>query len=575
MCGIFGIKGINVNIETVRQELEHRGPDFFASKTASDWTFAHSRLSIIDLSEKGNQPIEIDGDLLIFNGEIYNYIELKQEYLNNVETFSCSDAEILLLLLQRYGLNILNKLNGMFAFAFFDNKNKSVHLVRDRYGVKPLYYWAKDGKFAFCSEDSALINILKLPYIFNDEYKDLLIEKAISDFDENTCIRDIYQVCPGEYLKINDDCSIEKTKWYNYSDYDCGCVDYEKDSEVIEHFEYLLTDSIKLRHRSDVPVAITLSGGLDSSLIYVLSKENLGTDYGVFTYSNKNKNLDEFEKVKRLTSEYGDRVTRIDYGDETLEIFSKSLQALNSPIWTPAHTAYYSVYKKINENNYKVVIEGHGSDEILGGWAYTFPFAIKESLANFKFKLSYDIYKAYKYCDLAEKSNSGLDFFQLFKFNKKDKNCFEGLLEYIFTKKVLPINLRCWDRLSMAHSVESRSPFLDFRLVEFTKKLPLRYKINKIGNKAILRKILYKYGKNYIADNKLKQPYLASEGDFLSENCRFLLKYYDNNKFNYDILNWEQGNFSNGYDPRIYRAIAFEMLREHYSKESLSNSCIF
>lgn len=566
MCGIFGYKNLDINIEKIHAELYHRGPDSFNISRFSDWTFCHSRLSIIDLSPNAIQPMEYKGNILVFNGEIYNYLELKKEFLNNEFFTSSSDTEVLLKLLFKYGMSILNKLNGIFAFAYYDSCTNSVYLIRDRFGVKPLYFYMKDKVFAFSSEDKALKNLLNIPFDLNEEYVKNLFDKNMSDFNENTLIKDIYSVNAGEYIEITSENKIIKNKYYNFNDYDFENINKYGFQENLDYFENLLTDAISLRNRSDCPIAMTLSSGIDSTVIYTLAKEKIGCNYTIFTYSNEGR-LDEYKNAARLAKEYGDKIIKIEYDKEhSYENYEKSLIALNGPIWSSAHVGYYDVYKKIKEQGFKVVIEGHGSDEIFGGWQFLFPIAIKQSFANKNYLLALNILNLYLTTNkITLYKKNILDVIEYIKnLTSNDKSVFDRTLEYIFTKKILPINLRCWDRVQMANSIESRSPFLDYRIVEYVRALPLKYKINSIGNKAILRHILKKYKKDFIYKNKVKQPFLASEIEFLTQNSKKMLQFYDKTKYKFDISNWENNDFSKGYNPQIYKACALGFLENHY-----------
>lgn len=567
MCGIFGYKNFELNTEKIKSELFHRGPDAFRIKKESNWTFCHSRLSIIDLSDNASQPMESNGNILLFNGEIYNFKELKKEYLNDICFNTLSDSEVLLHLLEKYGLKILNKLNGMFAFAYYEKKTGSLFLARDRFGVKPLYYYKDNSSFAFCSEDAILMRLLNLPYEVNEEYIDNLINKEMSDYNELTIHKKIFSIKAGEYIEITKEETIKNFQYYNYDDFSFEITNL---NDITTVYEELLTDAIRLRNRSDVPIALTLSGGIDSSVIYTLAKEKLNANYTLFTYSHKNTDLDEFLIAERLANEYNDKIIKIEYNNQKfIENFKKSLLALNAPIWSSAHAGYYEVYKTIKENGFKVVIEGHGADELFGGWPFTFPFATKEAFANKKYLLALQILILYKESNKISSTNKNIkDLLQIiFPIMKKDKNVFFRILDYIFKQRILPINLRCWDRIPMANSIESRSPFLDYRVVEFTRKLPVEYKINKNGNKAVLREILKKYNKSYIYKNKIKQPFLASELDFIKNNSDFLIKYYNKNKYNYDTSSWINNDFAKGYNPKIYKACALGFLENYYKQQ--------
>ena len=299
-----------------------------------------------------------------------------------------------------------------------------------------------------------------------------------------------------------------------------------------------------------------------------MAKEKLGKDYKIFTYSNAKETLDEFATVNKLTQEYGDKLTKIEYCEDTMEQFVESLKYLNAPIWAASHVGYYNVYKRIKENNIKVILEGHGADESLGGWPWTLGHAVGQAFREGKFRLSWKIFKVQQQTwntGLNQKSNENFRHYLklLKKFNRK--NCFSKLLKNLFDKTVLPINLRCFDRLSMANSIESRSPFLDYRIVEFLRNLPIEYKVNAIGNKAILRNILLKYNKNYIVQNKVKQGYLSSEIEFMNQNSEALLSYLGDDIDKYDVKDWRDKNISYGYDTKLYRIIAFKILEKLYN----------
>lgn len=349
MCGIFGTKNMPINSGDIKICLQHRGPDAFGEKITDDWNMYHARLSILDLSEAGTQPMESDGNIICFNGEIYNHKELYKQYLCDCPLKSASDTEVLLLLLNKYGMKILNKLNGMFAFAYYDKKQRKMYLVRDRFGVKPLYYYQKQNQFVFCSEDRVLFDLLKLPLKFSHKYMERLIENSESDYDELSTFENIYQVKAGEYISIDYQNCIQKHVWYDFSDTEFNKFNFKDKKTVEEYFENLLVDSIRLRNVADVDVGITLSGGLDSSLIYVLAKEKLGKDYKIFTYSNAKEALDEFDTVNKLTQEYGDKLTKIEYCEDTMEQFLESLKYLNAPIWAASHVGYYNVLKKLKK----------------------------------------------------------------------------------------------------------------------------------------------------------------------------------------------------------------------------------
>lgn len=588
MCGILGSLNLKFDKQLAYDLLKHRGPDAFGFLDASSWSFVHARLSIVGLNEHGRQPLQSkalanDEDVLVFNGEIYNYVELAKTYIpEGILDNNYSDTEVLLYLLNHYGLKILNQLNGMFAFAYYCEKTKKLYLVRDRYGVKPCYYFSQGNKFAFCSEIFPLIKLFDLPVEFNFKtISESITQGSLSDYDEYTTFNNILQVKAGEYLEISGNGSFVAHKWYNYDDFkEFDDLKLKTMEDFAEYYEHILTSAIKLRVRADVPVSATLSGGLDSSIIYVLSKEALNLDYAIFTYQNSTHNLDESSRVKSLVERYGDDVKVVKADHEDWNDFNNALFHLSAPIWRPAEVGFYNVYRAIHDAGLKVVLEGHGSDECLGGWGWTLMLAAREEIANGHYKNAYEIIKAKTRClnkalfQSHNDSDATIFIKLLSQINPRQKTLFQDLLKDLFEKSILPMNLRCWDRLSMANSIECRCPFLDYRLVEFSRTIPTDIKVNHLGNKAILRYILNKYKAFEITENNVKQGYTGSESQFINHNKHNFINYLNLAKDSLKDLNLNIDNLINyvkntdfvaSYDPTFYKIAAFALIKEAYS----------
>ncbi len=560
MCGIFGFKNLDLEIKKIEKELYHRGPDGFGIKQQKDVTFCHCRLAIVDPSNKALQPMESNGNMIIFNGEIYNYKELKEEYLKDIEFISLSDTEVLLKLIEKYGLKILNKLNGMFAFAYYNKETESIFLVNDRYGIKQLFYYIQDNKIAFSSEDSVLMKVLNIPFKFNQSYIETLYIKDIDDFERKLINENIHSVKAGEYIEITKDNQIKKNKYYYFNDFDIKSlnIDYRNKKNVINYFEELLTDSIKLRCNTNLPIAMTLSGGTDSTLIYTLIKEKLGNNITAFTYSNQNEKKDEYNLVEKLVKKYNDKVIKLEYDNEKFkEDYENALIALNAPCCI-SDAGYYSVYKRIKEKNFKVLLEGHGADEILGGYPTYFIPAIKQAILENKLLLALNILNIHKLNRTVNITPKEIQSILkcLLRIEKTNPKIYSQCIHYLTTKYPLPKYLRYFDRLTMANSIESRNPFLDYRIVEFARALPLEYKVNRIGNKAILREILKKYKIDFIHENKIKRGFTTSEEIAIKNNKDFLLKYYNQKRFNLDTSN---------FDNNIYKACSVGFLENYYA----------
>jgi|APSaa5957512535_1039671.scaffolds.fasta_scaffold20981_2 asparagine synthase (glutamine-hydrolysing) len=512
--------------------MRHRGPDFEKYKIIDDiCTLGHQRLAIIDVGKGSNQPMDSLSNHIVFNGEIYNYIELRDILIRNKIIFNTeSDTEVLLKGLASEGVEFLNKLNGMFAFSYYSSLTKEMLLVRDRFGVKPLHYTIKKGVLYFSSEIKPLI---KIKSNAKENYKiyDSFMQDLATDYDESTFIDGIYQVPKGHFLSVKDG-KYELVKWYHGVDFEFDSTIFSNYNDTVDFVEELLTDAIDKRLRADVPVCITLSGGLDSSVIYTLIKDNLKRHIQPYTYTHPGSPTDEFYKVSKLVEKYNDFVCCVS-ADTSISVrdLEESLYFLEFPTWNPSSVAYMDMYKSIAKGGYKVVIEGHASDEILGGYSYVIRSAVFEYIKSFDFKKAkevIDVLNATNNKNIANKITIprliGAYIRNMLKGEKYNKS-FQSGIDRLFDYKILPIVLRTFDRLTMRSSVESRSPFMDYRIVEVMKALPIEYKISKIGNKAILREILKKHGKEVIYKDQAKMGFSANLPEmFNSSDFRTLFK---------------------------------------------------
>lgn len=540
MCGIFGYTDTNSLENNFFQLMSHRGPDAKGTKKTIKWTLGHLRLSIIDLNSSSNQPFEEDGSILVYNGEIYNFLELKNKYLLDHRFKTKSDTEILLALLNKFGLDILDELNGMFAFAFI-NKNNELFLVRDRFGVKPVYYTLIDQNFYFASEIKPLL-ALKSNCNLNNETIKSYFENKGTDFEKESGYKDIYSIKPGHYISINEDKISDQIKWYFGLNKNRN---YGTSKQLIQECEDILLNAIKIRCRADVPIAITLSGGVDSTLIYTLIKEKFGFSIQPFVFKHPNKKTDESNLAINLARKYGDDPIVVEDPASPLESLKKILWHLELPFSHPSAVSFFSTYKEISKRGYKVVLEGHGSDEQLGGYPYMLQASAIEALQNAKFtdyfvrkKVLFETHHpGFKKITNLEVIRSCLsDLKQIVYGGRVDLN---EILHESFDRQILPLTLRAFERLSMSCSIESRMPFMDYNFVEFARKLPSEMRISKLGNKSILRELLKKYGNEEIYLNKRKIgfssdiPALFSNSDFKN----FIFKLVEDfNLENYQFL---------------------------------------
>ncbi len=509
MCGISG--GISLdwtsNEDTLIQftqraikKLHHRGPDSNSIKTFGEGNvcFGHNRLKIVELTDHGLQPMESELSAIVFNGEIYNHDEIRRHLINlGIKFQSRSDTEVLLKFLDCYGTSNLNALNGMFSFAYYNKSEKSLQLVRDRFGVKPLYYLVDSGSLYFGSEMRVFSNLG-----MNELNLDLIqsfIQDTASDFGGDTVYRNLSQVKPGHVISISGGV-LNQRKWYEpNTDFQVSRL-----QEFNNQFEEILWNSISLRLKCDVPVCITLSGGLDSSTIYTLIKERTGQKITVFTFDHPGRKTSELARVRSLTDKYGDElivVTDPAVSKTSIEEITSDLEILEFPIWSFSSRAYRQMYEAIASRGFRVVIEGHGGDEILGGYQYMVESLLIESLRTLRAPTVLRTLKIISGLQGKESiinpSTMRLLYQQirlLISRNPKRRVSFFGERTFAIDTRILPIILRAFDRLSMDSSVESRFPLLDYRVVELSLFAKNKFLMGPSGTKQPLRAILEKYG---------------------------------------------------------------------------------
>jgi len=570
MCGICGIVGDvpdkKVIVSRMMKKIKHRGPDddgFFDSKSCS---LGNTRLAIIDV-DKGKLPVYSENKnlVLVFNGEIYNYLELKTDLIKIGHRFKTNaDSEVLLHLFEEYGKDCLGYLNGMFAFAIWNKKSRELFFARDRLGIKPFYYNFKDENFIFASELKAILASELIDRKVNSFVSYIyLMSNGISAPD--TIIEDIKALQPG-YYGVFKNGRLKLNKYWQLKDKNLN-ISYE---DAVDELDYLLRDSVEKRLQSDVPIGLFLSGGIDSGTIayYALIKERLKTfSIGFGSEFEKWNEVSQASLLaNRFHSEHNEIcITKEDFYEDFDEIIEKSDR--------PSNDVFNSWFiSKYASRDVTVSLSGTGGDEILFG--YPFIGVIYEDIK----KDRESVYKIYadrtKFFKPSDANNLILNkYFNEYDgvFDRYLARKIVGELNEDISKKVIKlihhqylhsIFLKDIDSMSMAHSLEVRVPFLDHRLVEFTYNLPLKwlYEINK-GNKLILKNLMRnklpdniingeKKGFTFPFDGFLKTKkmeekvrwYLAKEniektGLLYHKMVDFVVKnYYSNNLYNYNQL---------------------------------------
>lgn len=539
MCGIAGFVSQSLELHDLRlmlANLAHRGPDGFGTYRDSHAALGSTRLAIVDL-EGGNQPVfSAEGDVaLVFNGEVYNYPELRQILKSRGRIFNGeSDAEVLLQSYLEHGESFAAELNGQFAIAIWDGRKRKMILVRDRFGVRPLFYLQTPEFFAFSSEIKSLLTLPKVPRRFNEKALDQLFQ-FWTPIGSHTFFSDIYELLPGHMLIQEKGTSRISSYWH----WPFPSLVQGTSHSYEEEFTTRLHQAVKLRLRSDVEVAAYLSGGLDSSAIVALASRSLATTLRTFSLSFTEKSYDEGEAQQKISELFRTRHSTITCRDEDIERhFESTVWHAEAPIFRTAPAPLFLLSKLVRENNIKVVLTGEGADEILLGYDLFRELKIRMFWARqpesaWRPLLLKRIY-AYlphfrnpRYANLAIQSfrghlqDDGPFYSHLIRwtsqavnkcfFSESLKNRLENYEATVELKTFLPEDyfrasaldkaqylelvtlLKGYllssqgDRMSMAHSVESRYPFLDHQFVTYVNGLSSKTKLASLRDKAILR----------------------------------------------------------------------------------------
>jgi len=589
MCGIAGYIGkkeLNENLVSKCFDLmKKRGPDNFGKFTSKKIPFRniflHSRLSIIDLNKKSNQPFSYKNRSIVFNGEIYNYLEIRKDLEILGHKFSTnSDTEVLLHAYIEYGEECVGKFNGMWSFLIIDEERGKIFASRDRFGEKPFYYYFDGKEFVFGSEvkfinllleSKSSLNVRKIQSFINFGYRSLFR-------DNETYYNKIIALEPGKNLIIDFNLKL-KIKPYWKSDFRPNYkLDY---NQIKEELSYLLEKSLSFRLRSDVPLAFCLSGGIDSGFLTSFAAKKLNKEVHTFSIIDSNPNYNEETNIDKVVKDIKCKNTKINITEKTN--FFDRLRELNlqhdSPLSTISFLAQSFLSEEISNAGFRVSLSGTGADEIFTGY-YNHYLLYFNSIKGLDKEVSEVKYwekfvnpivrnSKLKIKDLYIKNPSDTSFSDqidesLQKFvikNDKIKNIKQKfycddilrnmMLNELFNEAV-PVTLFHDDLNSMNYSVENRSPYLDHELLKFMLTVPTKLLINNGYQKFLLRDVSenflhddvrlsrQKYGfnisiKSVLNDNQIKD-FLLSSKDFLSEiiNLDLLIKDLENKDFKID-----------------------------------------
>ncbi len=596
MCGIAGIINLkepgSISLHSVGMMascLKHRGPNE-AGIYIDDWLgIAQTRLSIIDLLE-GTQPIHNEDKTLwiVFNGEVYNYLELRR---NLVETghkfYTLSDTEVILHLYEDEKENCLNKLNGQFAFAIWDTVSKEVFIGRDRVGKKPLFYTFQNNQFFFASEIKALFSNNKI-----SRELDFISLNQIFTFwttlPGRTIFKDIKELPAGSYLKLKEN----KLSISKYWDFDFAIQNKLEDyaiDDIVWFSKELLLDAVSIRLRADVPVGCYLSGGLDSSGITALVNKNFNNELRTFGIRFEEEAFDEGEYQKEMVSNLNVEHSEIYASNKKIgELLPDVIWHCEIPLLRLSPVPLFMLSKLVNQNGFRVVLTGEGADEVFGGYnifkeTLIRSFWAKFPNSNMRPRL---LERLYPYIFKDAKSKANLKSFFRLGIDKPDDPFFSHIVRWQNTSRIkrffsddilnevkdydpysdlneiLPGKFSEWDALSkaqylemkiflsnyllssqgdrvaMAHSLEIRMPYLDYRIIEFMGKVPSYLKIRGLNEKFILKKI-YKDILPASILQRPKHPYRAPiRNSLLKNNLKYVNEYLSEEKIKkYNLFN--------------------------------------
>lgn len=566
MCGIAGLVGsehYELQLQTMLASQKHRGPDFMGTFFDQNHVaLGHNRLAIIDLSQKANQPfIDVSGRyIIVFNGEIYNYLELKKDLNNEYNFQTNSDTEVLLALYIKYGKSCLAKLNGMFAFAIWDKKDKRLFAARDRFGIKPFYYYKAKMTFVFSSEIKAIhaSGVHKAP---NKNVWISYFSSGNYGMPNESFWDDIYQLPAGCYLELKNH-NINITKWYDFVKSVALQPKIKEYKEAKAQYLDLLLDSISLRFRADVPIGFNLSGGLDSSALLALvnNTQKQTESIEAFTFYTGDKNYDELSWVEQMINQYKNPLNKILLLSGEIPKISKFISEIQDEPYGGIPTlAYSKLFANASSKGIKVLLDGQGMDEQLAGYDYY----MSNSNSNIQ-GVNKSPFRATMLQKPFTKSFNKNEYPKPFK--TKIKN-----LQYrdLFYTKI-PRALRFNDRVSMAYSTELRVPFLDYRVVEFAFSLPIEFKIAGVMNKKLLRDVISPYIKkevSYAPKRALQTPqreWLGNElQDFVSQHIDCIKSSPYKSWFNEKEIDSEWNKYINGDNQssfHIWQLVNFSLL---------------
>lgn len=544
MCGFAGLFGnlnFKLNDKKIFSSLKHRGPDSFGKYKIGMCVMYHSRLTIIGNSRHGIQPItnKKKTTTLVYNGEIYNWKELRNNFFPDEKNNIKSDTQIILRLFEKFGISFVNKLRGIFSFVIYSNKYKKIYLVRDRFGVKPLFYYKNNKNIFFATEIKSLLAMNVKKKLNLSIFKTYLTEAKLCQ-NNKTFFRNINSLEPATIYEISN-FGEKKTKYWNLKN--------NEDHLDQDETEDLVIDSIKSNFIADTEVSVALSSGMDSSIIaYELlsSKKKLRS----YSFGYINKKYSEIDDIKKNFKNKKNLVQsfKIMKSEVMLDKLQRAIYFFETPLGGLGTLSSFDLFSKVRKDNIKVSLSGEGADELFGGYKYYYLAWLKSLFLKKKFsELNEEINKYNKNNNKKLVKKNLNDFFNLkgemyapdgtsiytqdnfftkdftniqssrnYNIKQHGENLTDEIFKDIFWRK-LPKLLHFQDRASMANSVESRVPFLDHLLWDKAFSTNPKNLFSKNHTKKAIREI---YNKRFKTQNTEKKYVSTPQREWLKNDLK-------------------------------------------------------
>ena len=622
MCGIVGVFNrdgkpvVHDLIQKMSSVLQHRGPDGEGSYISNEIGLGHRRLSIIDVAG-GSQPItNEDGTLqIIFNGEIYNYIELREELLRAGHIFRTqSDTEVILHAYEQWGTACVERFNGIFAFAIWSSREKTLFLARDHLGVKPLYYTIVGRRVSFASEIKALlqdhecqrqVDLEALAQLFTLRYVP----------SPKTLFSGIHKLLPAHWMLVN----VEKIELHRFWTWRAKIQERCQEADLIQTYQELVEDAVRLQMRSDVPVGLFLSSGVDSAILLALMRHHTSSQIHTFTLGFEHgEHSNEIREARSLAERYGADHTDLIIGPKDYQdYYQRYLMDLEEPVGNETAAAFYFV-SQMASKKVKVALTGQGADEPWAGYPRYIGASLSDGYSRLPYAFTNNIVRPVVLqtatserlrrgvCSLNEPNmlNRFVKIYSFYTSEMKSQLFQPWLLQHISTNGVEASNallrlqqdvdgldsvnqmtyidtranlpddlLMVADKTAMANSLEARVPFLDRRIVEFTESLPSKLKLRhfngkylhkKAAEKWLPRQVVYRKKKGFAnpIDGWLREQMKVFVDDCLLSNTSATSRYFNKEYMRRLVTDHESGR--QNHLRHIYLLISFELWHRQF-----------